>query len=592
MLNSSDFSILSCCVSHPGSTRRLISEATGLSLGSVDSSVERLRLDGCLSEANEVSPKGLRLLDPYRVRNAVIMAAGLSSRFAPLSYETPKGLLRVKGEVLIERQIRQLKEAGIDDITVVVGYMKEKFFYLGDEFGVSIVVNNEYASRNNHSTIKCVESILGNTYVCSSDDYFTANPFDRYVYRSYYSALYVEGETDEYCLKTEGADRRITGATVGGRDAWVMMGHTYWDRAFCEGFLRELNAVYDHHTTIGKLWEDVYLDNVDKLDMVMRCYGPGEIWEFDSLDELRTFDSSFIDNIDSRIMDNICAVLGCAKQDIRDIVPIKQGLTNLSFRFAVAERAYVYRHPGAGTKDLVNRKSETFSQRVASSLGLDSTYLHEDEDEGWKISRYLNECSELDYGDPDQVAQALAMLSALHSYEGDSGFDFDVYQKTKETMGLLDAQRRLMFKDYREIAGMMDWVAERARAIGARRCLCHNDSYSPNFLVYDGGMDLIDWEYSGMSDYASDLGTFICCSDYSLDQAREVIEQYFKRPPTDEELFHCIAYTAIASFYWFIWALYKDACGDPVGEYLYLWYRYTKMYGAEARRLFLALPGD
>ncbi len=93
-------------------------------------------------------------------------------------------------------------------------------------------------------------------------------------------------------------------------------------------------------------------------------------------------------------------------------------------------------------------------------------------------------------------------------------------------------------------------------------------------------------------DSASDLGSFICCSDYSLDRAREVIEQYFRRPPTDEELFHCIAYTAIASFYWFIWALYKDACGDPVGEYLYLWYRYTKMYGAEARRLFFALSRD
>ena len=58
-------------------------------------------------------------------RNAIIMAAGMSTRFAPLSYELPKGLLNVKGEVLIERQIRQLQEAGISDITVVVGYMKE-----------------------------------------------------------------------------------------------------------------------------------------------------------------------------------------------------------------------------------------------------------------------------------------------------------------------------------------------------------------------------------------------------------------------------------------------------------------------------------
>ena len=82
-------------------------------------------------------------------RNAIIMAAGTSSRFAPLSYEKPKGLLEVKGEVLIERQIRQLKEAGIDDITVVVGYKADLFMYLKDKFGVEIVINEDFNRYNN-----------------------------------------------------------------------------------------------------------------------------------------------------------------------------------------------------------------------------------------------------------------------------------------------------------------------------------------------------------------------------------------------------------------------------------------------------------
>lgn len=66
----------------------------------------------------------------YTVDNAVIMAAGTSSRFAPLSYERPKALIEVKGEILIERQIRQLHEAGILEIYVVVGYKAEQFNYL------------------------------------------------------------------------------------------------------------------------------------------------------------------------------------------------------------------------------------------------------------------------------------------------------------------------------------------------------------------------------------------------------------------------------------------------------------------------------
>ena len=91
-------------------------------------------------------------------------------------------------------------------------------------------------------------------------------------------------------------------------------------------------------------------------------------------------------------------------------------------------------------------------------------------------------------------------------------------------------------------------------------------------------MYLIDWEYSAMSDYASDLGTFICCSDYTYDEACQVFDAYFGRKATPEELRHCLAYVALASYCWFVWALYKESSGDPVGEWLYLWYRYAKQY--------------
>ena len=105
----------------------------------------------------------------YRVDNAIIMAAGTSSRFAPLSYENHKSLLTVRGEVLIERQIRQIKEAGIDNIVLVTGYMKERFEYLKGKFGISLVENTEFCRRNNHSSIYAVRHLLGNSYICSSD---------------------------------------------------------------------------------------------------------------------------------------------------------------------------------------------------------------------------------------------------------------------------------------------------------------------------------------------------------------------------------------------------------------------------------------
>ena len=182
--------------------------------------VDTLRSMGLVSNA-AITELGRKALEPYRVESAVIMAAGLSSRFVPISYWRPKGLTSVRGEVLIERQIRQLHEAGITDITVVVGYRADEFAYLADKFGVRLVKNDLYAERNNNWTLWLVRDQLRNTYICSSDDYFTENPFEPYVYRAYYSAVYMDGPTDEWCLGVDENDL-ITSVTVGGHDAWAM----------------------------------------------------------------------------------------------------------------------------------------------------------------------------------------------------------------------------------------------------------------------------------------------------------------------------------------------------------------------------------
>ena len=121
----------------------------------------------------------------------------------------------------------------------------------------------------------------------------------------------------------------------------------------------------------------------------------------------------------------------------------------------------------------------------------------------------------------------------------------------------------------------------------AVKCLCHNDCYSPNFLLdEDNKMYLIDWEYSGNDDPASDLGTFICCSEYTYDEAVEIIKQYLGKEPSEQELAHYIGYVAIAAYYWYVWALYQETRGNAVGEWLYMWYKSSKLYCKEAMKLY------
>ena len=585
MLSKNQFEVLNALRREPSASQRDVAASSGLSLGTVNSTLKSLQEEG-LVEDGKPTPAGMETLAPYKVDNAVILAAGLSSRFAPISYEKPKGVLRVRGEVLIERQIEQLREAGITDITVVVGYKKEYFFYLRKKYGVTLVNNDEYASRNNNGSLWRVRGCLGNTYVCSSDDYFTQNPFDAYVFKAYYSAQYAEGPTKEWCMET-GAGGRITKVTVGGSNSWYMLGHVYFDRAFSERFVKILEEEYDRPETVDMLWEDLYIEHIKELDMVLRPYPAGAINEFDSLDELRAFDPHFLENVDSEIFDNIVAVLGCTKAEIHDVYPLKQGLTNLSCHFATNDGEYVYRHPGIGTELLINRAGEVAAQKAAKQLGIDETFIHEDPERGWKISRFIPNCKNLDPHDPAQVARAMQMARSLHESGVTVETTFDFYQEAKRYESLLLEKGPIDIPGYAEDAEDADALEAFVVADAAPMCLSHNDFFMLNFLIDDADRYyLIDWEYSGMSDYANDFGTFCVCCQLSPEEIDAALEAYFGRKPTRTERAHNLAHIALAGWCWYLWSLLKEAEGDFVGEWLYIYYNYGREYLTRALELY------
>lgn len=280
----------------------------------------------------------------YKVDNAVIMAAGTASRFAPLSYERPKALIEVKGEVLIERQIRQLREAGIPEIIVVVGYKKEQFAYLRDKFGVELVENPDYLTRNNNASIYAVKDKLRNSYICSSDNYFSTNPFELEVDDSYYAAVYARGETKEWCM-TQGEDGYISSVQISGSDSWFMLGHAFWNEKFSKHFLRILERVYDFPDTAGLLWESIYIAHLDELKMKMRKYPDNFIFEFDTLDELREFDESYVCNTRSGILAAVAKELNCAEKDIVEVTAYRSAdNTAAGMRFTAHGVGYEYNY--------------------------------------------------------------------------------------------------------------------------------------------------------------------------------------------------------------------------------------------------------
>ena len=521
-------------------------------------------------------------LEPYRTKSAIILAAGVGARIAPISYEIPKGLLVVHGEVLIERLIRQLRRAGISDITVVVGYMKESFFYLENEFGVQIRVNPAYADRNNHASLHIAQDKLRDAYVCSSDQYFTENVFDRYALGSNITVVPTMGGTREHLVEVD-ALGNVTSVCTGDGEGLCMLGPAYFAGDDGPRLAKLIEGEVALASSAGKLWDDIFVEHFDEFSVYARHLSWGVVNEFDKFDDLLAFDHAFVDNVDSSILDNVCAVLDCSRHDIVDIEPISQGLTNLSFKFWVDGVAYVYRHPGKGTDEIINRAAEAHALAIAKRLGLDDTFIYEDPSAGWKISRFIEGCVPFDYRNRDHVARGLALARKLHDSGETSPWSFDFWDEAVNIERLLRDMGYPLPRDFGTISAKASRVAELMRGDAVVPCLCHNDFYGPNFLVRGNDMWLIDWEYAAMGDPACDLGNFVSQgSGYTVEEAVDILPLYYGREPSEQEVNHCLGAIGLVGYYWYVWAIFKEAQGNPVGEWLYIWYKAARDFCAAA----------
>lgn len=233
----------------------------------------------------------------YYVDNAIIMAAGYSKRCLPLSEYMPKGLFVIKGEVLIERQINQLKQAGVSEIIVVVGYCKKQFEYLIEKYGVTIIENPEFETKNNISSLYYARNKMKNTYICCADNYFTTNVFSAYVENAYYSCKYTEQPLEEYyALSNEGGV--ITEIYTGGEKGWYTMGEAFFTKDISERFVYYLEKEYQEEKTGSMTWDDFHAKHIDELPLYKMERRNDEVYEFDTIEDILKFDNDFIKFID------------------------------------------------------------------------------------------------------------------------------------------------------------------------------------------------------------------------------------------------------------------------------------------------------
>lgn len=213
---------------------------------------------------------------------AIILAAGLGTRLRPMTDNTPKALIKVKDKPLVEYQIEYLKEKGIDEIIVVVGYLHEQFDYLKEKYGVKLVFNEKYEVYNNFYSLYLVKDYLADSYVIDADNYLFKNMFRSDINRSTYFSVYREDCENEWFL-IYGDDYKVKDIIVDSKAGRILSGVSFWDRETAEKINKFIDFAYDSNEFMDLYWDNMVKDNISELDVYVEELEANSIYEIDSV---------------------------------------------------------------------------------------------------------------------------------------------------------------------------------------------------------------------------------------------------------------------------------------------------------------------
>ncbi len=293
ILNHRQFDILAALASASSPlSQRALAEQTLMSPASVNRCLQRLQALGYVEEG-EITAAGLIALEPYRVKGAVILAAGFGARLIPLSLNTPKPLLRVKGVPIIHTLLDALLAAGIRNITIVRGHLGQQFDQLLIKYPmIHFIDNPEYMSAENICSALCAKDLLQNAYVIEGDLYLHKPDLIRpYEYCSNYLGVPV-ATTDDWCFQTR--NRYISDISIGGQDCFHMYGISYWNDRDGKQLAIDLEEVYRRPGGKQRYWDQVPAEYcVKNYQIEIRPCALSDISEVDTHLDLQKLDPSY-----------------------------------------------------------------------------------------------------------------------------------------------------------------------------------------------------------------------------------------------------------------------------------------------------------
>lgn len=556
-------------------SQRHLSSNLGISLGQVNRMLKFLKKGHLINYDNSISENGRNYIYKNHPNKAVILAAGYGLRMVPINTEEPKGLLNVRGQALIERLIEQLQAVGVNNIYIVVGFMKEHYEYLIDKYNAHLIVNTHYDALGNIYSLYLAKEHLQNCYVLPCDLWFAKNPFSRIEDDSWY--MFSDAKVKESQLRVG----RLGKVKHVERNGNQMIGVAYFNEEGGKHLADDLISRINDQDHLEHFWESV-LDEKGTWPIPGYIIPDDTYAEINSYEQLRDLDSNS-NHLKNDAIDVISQTLDVQAEDIRHIQVVKKGMTNRSFKFECHGQRYIFRIPGKGTEKLINRQYEYDVYQVIEKLPYVEKVLYLNPQNGYKLSKFIKGARSCDAANWDDVTKSMNLLKKFHSANLKVDHTFNLRQQTEMYEQLRDSCSA--YRDYDEVKGRVSQLWNFTEKIDKQWTLCHIDANANNFLFDENGQEyLIDWEYAGMQDPDVDVAMFAIYSMYDQKQIDHLMRIYYGDSITNQIKYKFYAYIAICGLLWSNWCEYKQSLGLDFGEYSLAQYRYAKEYSRKVIR--------
>ncbi len=231
----------------------------------------------------------------HKTERAIIMAAGIGNRMRPVTLDTPKPLVKVNGVRMIDTVINGLHKNGIYEIYIVIGYLKEQFEEIKEEYpDITLIENPYYDIYNNIASLYVAREHICNAIILDGDQIiYNADILKPEFELSGYNAVWTDEETDEWLMTVK--DGIVTSCSRnGGKMGWQLYSVSRWSEEDGKKLKHHLEIEFEKKQNRQIYWDDVAMFFYpEEYRLGITEMNKADIIEIDTLNELASIDESY-----------------------------------------------------------------------------------------------------------------------------------------------------------------------------------------------------------------------------------------------------------------------------------------------------------